>query len=183
MKQMMMVLALLAIACGSRPPARPAADAPRMATEIRYVGVPNMNIYALPSDGAPVITTYGYTETVSIFLRDGDWAEVRTVDGSGWVHTADLIGADVVEPILKTPSPRFLTTPVAIPDARAHGEIVIQAKVNTDGDVIGLSTVKNTTGSKKLAEANSAALQQAKFYPIVQKGQRLGFTYTYDVSY
>jgi len=183
MKKTMLFPALLAIACMSQPPAAPPADAPRVAIDIQYVGVPSMNVYANPSETAPVITTYGYTESVSILARQGNWVEVRTVQGSGWAHAADLIGAREVQPLLATPAPRFLTPPVGIPDPRARGEIIIEAKVNTDGDVVATTIVKNTTRSTRLADANAAALKQAKFYPMVQKGQRLTFTYSYGVTY
>jgi hypothetical protein len=182
MRTMIITLALVLVACTSRPPV-PAADAPRPAIDIRYVGVASMKIYAQPAEVAPVITTYGYTETVSILARKGDWVEVRTVDGSGWARAADLIGVEQVEPILKNPSPRLATAPVAIPNPRARGEIVIEAKVNTYGEVVSVRVVKNTTGLQRLADANAAALQQATFYPIVQKGRRLAFTYAYNVTY
>jgi len=183
MQKFLVAFVLVFVACTSRPPAAPPADAPQMSIDVKYVGVPVMNVYSDPSDAATVITTYGYTETVSILARKGVWVEVRTVDGSGWAHAADFIGAADVEAILATPTPRFATPPVAIPQPRARGEIALKAKVNTDGDVIDVSLLRDTTGNKKLVEANTAALHQAKFYPVVQKGQRLTFTYEYDVTY
>jgi hypothetical protein len=183
MQKTILALALVLMACTSRPPVAPQPDGARTAIDVKYVGVPTIRVYAEASDVAPVVTTYGYTETVSILARKGDWVEIRTVDGSGWSHAADLISGQEVKAILDSTTPRFLTPPVAIPDSKARGEIVLQAKVNTDGDVVQVWTTSNTTGSKRLEEANSAALQQAKFYPIVQKGQRLSFTYAYEVTY
>ena len=43
--------------------------------------------------------------------------------------------------------------------------------------------ISNTTGSTALAEQNAAALMMAKFYPIVQKGQKKDFLYYYRVDY
>ncbi len=183
MKKTIVFLAFLTAACTSQPPAAPPVESARMASEILYVGVPTMNVYASPNDTAPVITTYGYTETVSVLSRRNSWVEVRTVDGSGWAHSADLIAEKDVQAILGSPAPRFRTPPVTIPQPRLHGEIDIEAKVNTDGDVVAVVTTKNTTGSRKLADANAAALQQAKFYPMIQKGQRQTFIYEYDVKY
>jgi outer membrane biosynthesis protein TonB len=65
----------------------------------------------------------------------------------------------------------------------AHGEIIIEAMVNTDGDVTSVKTTRNTTGSDALAFKNSAAIQGAKFYPIVVKGRRREFIYEYRVHY
>ncbi|HEV2721919.1 MAG TPA: SH3 domain-containing protein, partial [Thermoanaerobaculia bacterium] len=85
---------LLLVACGTKRQVPVAsADTPRMAIEIQYVGVPQMSIHAQPNDVSPVITTYGYTETVSILSRQGEWVEVRTVDGSGWAHAKELINS------------------------------------------------------------------------------------------
>jgi SH3-like domain-containing protein len=100
MQKLIVAFALIVVACSSRPPAAPPTDAPRLAIDIKYVGVQSMKIYAEPTDVAPVITTYSYTETVSILARKGDWVEVRTVEGSGWARSADLIGAAEVEAIL-----------------------------------------------------------------------------------
>ena len=183
MRKIAVAFVLVFAACMSRPPAMPPADATRTAIDIKYVGVPSLNVYAEPNATSQVITTYGYTETVSILAKKGEWVEVRTVDGSGWSRAADLIGAAEVQAILGTPAPRFATPPVTVPEARLHGEISLMAKVNTDGEVIDVWTISDTTKSKKLVDANSAALRQAKFYPIVQKGQRLTFTYKYDVVY
>ena len=108
---------------------------------------------------------------------------MRVGDGTGWVLEAELINAQEVEAILRNPAPRFVTAPTPVPDPRARGEIVIEAKVNTDGDVVTVAVVKNTTGLQSLADANGAALKQARFYPMVQKGQRMSFTYGYGVTY
>jgi hypothetical protein len=185
MRKIAVAFALLAVACfNQKPAAAPPTDpAERAAIDIKYVGVPAMNVYAEPSTTSIVLTSYGYTETVSILARDGEWVEVRTVDGSGWSRAADLIGAADVEAILGKPTPRFFTPPVVIPQPNARGEIALMAKVNTDGDVVDVWTIRDTTKSKKLVDANTDALRQAKFYPIVQKGQRLTFTYEYDVAY
>ncbi len=183
MRKIAIAFALVFTACTTRPPAAPPAETTRAVVDIKYVGVPWMAVYSDPAETASVVTKYGYTETVSILAKRGEWFEVRTVDGSGWSRASDLIGRSEVEAILAKPAPRFLTAPVTVPGPRAHGQIALMAKVNTDGDVIEVSTLKDTTGSKKLVDANSAALRQAKFYPIVQKGQRLMFTYEYDVTY
>src|SRR5438309_1960857 len=111
------------------------AETPRMAIEIQYVGVPQMNVYAQPNDVAPVITTYAYTETVSVLARQRDWVELRTVDGSGWAHAKELIGSNEAS-TLKGEAPRFMVAPAGIPNSGRRGEIGLEAKVNTDGVVV-----------------------------------------------
>ena len=176
---------LLLFACSKTQPTATPANNVRAAIDTLYVGVPRLSLYAQPVDTAPVITTYGYTESVSILSRNGGWAEVRTFDGgSAWVHAAELIGAVEVEQVLKNPVPRFAVAPQQIPNPRVHGEIVLQARVNTDGQVIDVLPGRNTTGRDDLLEANADALRRAQFYPLIdKKGQRSSFTYEYSVTY
>jgi hypothetical protein len=176
---------IVLLACAKTPPsAAPSGDV-KTPVDTRYVGVPRMNLYAQPTEAAPVITTYGYTESVSILSRDGEWSEVRTYDGgSAWVRTAELIGAVEVEEVLKNPVPRFAVAPQQIPSPRVRGVILLQARVNTDGEVIDVQPARNTTGRDDLLEANADALRRAKFYPLIdKKGQRASFTYEYSVTY
>lgn len=182
--KIVLLVVLLLVACETKrqvPVA--AADEPRKAIEILYVGVPNMSVYAQPNDVSPVITTYAYTETVSILARQGQWVEVRTVDGSGWSHANELIKAAEAEKLGKDTSPRFMTAPVPVPKPNARGEIAYEAKVNTDGAVVDVKTTKNTTGSEPLALANAEALKQARFYPMIQNKQHVAFTYQHHVYY
>ena len=183
MRKIAVLFVLAIVACTNRPEATPPQDATRTPVDIKYVGVPSMKIYSAPSDTSTLVTEYGYTETVSILSRKGDWVEVRTVDGSGWSRAADLISGKEVEEILGKPTPKFFIPPVVVPAPDARGEISLMAKVNTDGTVVEVWTISDTTKSKKLVAANTEALRQAKFYPIVQKGQRLTFVYEYDVTY
>jgi TonB family protein len=55
--------------------------------------------------------------------------------------------------------------------------------VNSDGDVIDVKVVQNTTGSRSLEAMNVAALRRARFVPIVRHGRRTPFVYDYHVSY
>jgi len=187
MKRTILFLALLLsllLSCRTKqaPAAIPIAGV-RYAIDIAYVGVPSMRIYAQPNTSGAPITEYGYTETVSILARNGEWAEVRTVDGSGWALAKELISAAEEDKLSKETSPRFMTPPVAVTYAGTRGEIVLEAKVNTDGDVVDVKPVSNSTGSTALVTANAAALKQAHFYPMIQKGQRVVFSYQHHVYY
>jgi hypothetical protein len=174
---------LMLVACGTKRQV-PAASAekPRVAIAIQYVGVPRMDIHTQPNDAAPVITSYGYTETVSVLARQGEWVEVRTVDGSGWAYAKDLIGTAEAAAI-KTETPKFMTPPLPIPNNGRRGELGFEAKVNTDGVVFDVKTVKNTTGSEPLANANAEALKSARFYPLIQNKAHVAFTYQHHVYY
>ena len=107
---------------------------------------------------------------------------MRTVDGSGWAHAKELIGTNEAS-ALKGETPRFMVAPIGIPNNGGRGEIGLEAKVNSDGVVFEVATVKNTTGSEPLAIANAEALKNARFYPLIQKGQHAAFTYQHHVYY
>lgn len=158
----------------------PPAELPAIAVE--YVQVPTMQVYDRPAADAAPTGQYGLSEAISILDQKGDWKMIRTFDGVGWVKAADLASAESLEKI-DLNEPRFYVEPQKIDDARVRGEIAIQAKVNTDGAVVEVKTVKNTTGVPSLASANEQALKDAKFYPLVDKGSRKTFVYEYKVYY
>ena len=183
MKIKISILVLLMLtACGVKRQAPVVSASPQLAIAIQYVGVPHMEVRTQPSDAAPVITTYAYTETVSVLARQGAWVSVRTVDGSGWAHASDLITAAEAAAI-KGETPRFMTPPLPVPNNGRRGELGFEAKVNTDGVVVEVRTVKNTTGSAPLATANAEALQSARFYPLIQNKAHVAFTYQHHVYY
>lgn len=155
--------------------------ADRVAIAVEYVAVPKASVYARPAPDAPVIDSYGLTEAVSVLEKKGDWSLVRTFNGAGWVRAADLVDGRTAE-AMDTTTPRFFVEPRAIP-FRTSGELWLQAKVNTDGEVVEVKTVKNTTGSQALETANLEALKEAKFYPMIEKGQHKTFIYEHRVYY
>lgn len=188
MKQMLLTAMLVAaIACVKRPApvateTQPALPEERPAIAVEYVGVPTMTVYRQP-DGAQKVGSYQMYEAISVLARKGEWTEVRTFDGSGWVKATDLITGTKKAELEKDTAPKFFVSPQLVEATRARGEIVFHAKVNTDGEVIDVKTIQNTTGNLKLADANAEALKQARFYPLVERGQRKVFVYEHKVYY
>jgi hypothetical protein len=188
MRQLLVTAALVALtACVQRPApvaseTAPVDPADRVAISVEYVAVPKAFVYERPAVDAPVVNAYGLTEAVSVLEKKSDWCLVRTFAGTGWVKQSDLVPGDVAEK-MDTTTPRFYVAPAAVPAARNRGEIVLQAKVNTDGEVVEVKTIKNTTGSEAVAQANAAALKDAKFYPMVDNGQHKTFVYEHSVYY
>jgi TonB family protein len=129
------------------------------------------------------VTKFLNGESVSILARKNGWVEVRTSDGSGWAHETDLTTAEAAKAEEANPSPKFRKPPSPVSQPGAHGTVYIEAAVNNDGEVTRTQIITNTTGSATLAEQNAAALKMAKFYPIVQKGQKKDFLYYYRVDY
>lgn len=157
------------------------AEDEQLAIAVEYVAVPKMNVYARPAADAEITGTYGLKEAISVLERKGEWTRIRTFDGNGWVRQADLMTAQAADGV-DTNVPRFYVEPVEVPFS-TRGEIWLQCKVNTDGDVIEVKVMNNTTGSVALANANAEALKVAKFYPMIDKGTRKVFTYEHRVYY
>jgi TonB family protein len=177
---------VLAVSCGGgeQPPVTDSTDT-RMPIAVEYVSAPELPVHARAEDAAPVISTYGNGESVSVLASGGNgWVEVRTANGTGWAHAADLRNAAEAKAHEEDNlTPRFRKAPSPVTQTTARGEIVLEAAVNTDGDVTSVRTLSNTTGSMGLEAKNRAELEATKFFPIVQKGQRIPFTYEYRVHY
>lgn len=189
MKQLLVTLLILvaATACMQRPApvARemvPVDPSQRVAIEVLYVAVPTMYVYEQPALNTRVVGSYGLTEAISVLEKTGDWYFVRTFTGAGWVPANNLMTGAQLDKFAADATPRFYVAPVTVP-FRTRGEIILQAKVNTDGSVVEVKAVKNTTGSLALADSNAGALMAAKFYPLVDKGARKTFVYEHHVYY
>lgn len=155
----------------------------RAPISIFYVGAPELPVREKPDDAAPVIATYQNGESISVLAEQGEWVEVRTGETSGWARKADLTTAEGKTEQEKNPQPKFRVMPLPVTAPSARGEVYIEADVNTDGDVVNTRIITNTTTSPVLAQQNADALRSAKFYPIVQKGERVPFKYYHRVTY
>jgi outer membrane biosynthesis protein TonB len=175
-------LCLPPLACAKRETARETTDT-REAIQVAYVGAPELEVHARTDDASPVVTKFLNGESVSVLSRKGDWVEVRTADRSGWAHASDLTNAEAAAAEEKNPTPRFRVPPSPVSAPTTHGTIYIEAAVNSDGEVTSTQILVNTTGSAFLAAQNEAAIRAAKFYPIVQNGEKKKFLYDYRVDY
>jgi len=175
---------VLLAACNNEMPATTDSTAARMPVAIEYVRADSLQVHARPSDDAAVVSTYANGESVSVLSRRGKWSEVRTATGSGWVHQSDLSSAaEAKQTESDDLTPRFKIAPQPVTQPGATGELVLEASVNSDGEVTNVRTLSNTTGSTSLERSNAASLRSARFYPIVRHGQRTPFTYEHHVHY
>jgi hypothetical protein len=157
----------------------------REPVSVRYVGAPELPVREKPEDAAPVIATYQNGEAMSVLTDKGEWVEVRTGDRAGWARAADLVNAEGKERAEADPQSqvKFKIMPLPVAAPGAHGEIYLEASVNSEGEVISVRTLANTTGSMALEAQNTAALMRGRFYPIVQNGERKPFKYDHHVTY
>jgi uncharacterized protein YgiM (DUF1202 family) len=183
MKRIAVFLFLLAACKGQVTVTDTGAMDTREPVAVKYVGGPELTVRAQPNDTAAVLATYQNGEAVSILADKGEWLEVRTGDQAGWARAAELVDAAAATEQEENPQPKFRVMPMPVSAPSAKGEIYIEADVNTDGEVLSVRTITNTTGSMALEAQNSAALKTAKFHPIVQKGERVPFKYYHRVTY
>jgi TonB family protein len=155
----------------------------RPSIAVEYVRESTLKIHARPSNDAPVVTTWQHGEAVSVLSRRGDWTEVRLADGSGWVHGTELAGAAEATKEADNTEPHFIRAPEPVTQIGVHGDLTLEANVNTDGVVTSVRVLRNTTGSEALEQRNIAALQRATFRPMVRHGKREAFVYENRVEY
>lgn len=177
------LLILTLVGCASEEPDIPPA---REAIAIRYVSEPGVEIHAEPRSSSAVLTTYRFGETVTVLDTEGEWSEIRLeLERSGWVPSA-LLSAERQEQTAAdgSPVPRFRVAPNPVfSPSGASGEIVLEASVNTDGDVLDVRTIRNTTGRNDLEARNRAELRKASFYPLLVNGHPRQFIYEHRVTY
>jgi uncharacterized protein YgiM (DUF1202 family) len=183
MKRLILIAAISFASCNSETPNSATTDT-RMPIEVQYVRDSALKIHTKAADDAPVVTTYQHGESVSVLSRRGTWAEVRTASGSGWVHVAELAdAAEATKTEADNTKPHFTREPQPVTQPGAHGEIVLEADVNTDGVVTNVRTLRNTTGLTSLEMRNAESLRQAVFTPVVRHGRREAFVYEQRVHY
>jgi TonB family protein len=177
------LLVLLAAACKQETVVDTTPTDTREPVAIRYVGAPELAVREQPNDAAPVLVTYQNGEGVSVLADKGEWVEVRTGDRSGWARATELTTAEGKQESEDNPQPKFRVMPMPVSAPSVHGEIYLEADVNSDGEVVSVRTLVNSTGSTALEAQNTQALKAARFHPIVQKNQRVKFKYYHRVTY
>lgn len=176
------VLLLLA-ACAKQETVNTDTMESREPVAVRYVSAPELPVRAQPNDQAEVLATYQNGEAISVLADKGEWLEVKTGDRAGWARAADLTTAEGKQQAEENPEPKFRVMPLPVSAPSARGEIYLEADVNSEGEVLTIRTITNTTGSAALAAQNTSALMRARFYPIVQDGERKPFKYYHRVTY
>jgi hypothetical protein len=179
------VLVILTAACGEPPAPVPEAREP---IAIRYVAADELPLFQARDEASAVLATFEAGERVSVLADAGEWSEVRiTFDSSGWArkaHLSDTPPGEMATTGGGSSSPRFKVPPSQVfSPGGVSGQIVLEAHVNTDGDVIEVKTLANTTGRGDLEAKNAEELRRATFYPLIVAGTRKAFIYEHRISY
>jgi outer membrane biosynthesis protein TonB len=156
-----------------------------------------LNVRQDPIDDARVLTQVKRGTELAVLVAGDSWTGVRLSDGTtGWVASRFVSGdgekrAAPRPPAKRKAAPRrgscppdseyaFLETPtLSFSDVQAHGLVVVEATVNTQGTVTSTKVISNTTGEKSLASLAEREIQSAKFSAPIRNCVARSFIFTY----
>ena len=151
-----------------------------------------LNVRADSSTEADVVKLVRRGEKLSLLKDGGDWLKVRLASGEvGWV-SAQHVARDGAKQkkarrngncpgdsdfaFVKAPLPSFSDKP-------KPGMVVVDATVNTKGDVVSTKVVSNSTGEEALAFLTVREIKSAKFMAPIRNCEPRSFTYTYKRTF
>ena len=194
------------VRCASAPaPAEPApapspapvtAPAPPSATGTVTVTASALNVRRDPNTDAEALTQVKRGEKLDVLASTDGWTKVRLASGTiGWVSSAHVSSSSAASAPSRTPARKrsgcpadtdfaFLETPtLAFSEIRKPGLIVIDAYVDTKGNVTSTKVVSNTTGDESLAFLAQREIKSAKFSPPIRNCQPKAFIYSYKRTF
>jgi uncharacterized protein YgiM (DUF1202 family) len=183
-KRLIMILLAAVVVAGCRQE-RVELPPERATVAIYFVDAPQLEIRAEPQPESEVLTTYRRGEPVSVLEERAEWVEIRLgFDRSGWAERAKLAEQREEAVTPRDEAPRFIRPPMPVSSpGTVSGVLILEASVNTDGDVIDVVLLSDTTNSDQLVQQNSEALRRAKFEPMFRGGRAIPFRYMYRVTY
>jgi uncharacterized protein YgiM (DUF1202 family) len=173
---------------------------PSTPSAIARVTASALNVRREPSTEAEVVTQVRKGTELTVISADASWTKVRLAGGEeGWVATRFLdTGGDLRVSVPRTqrssrspkPAPRggcppdsdfaFVNAPtLTFSDRSAHGLVIVEASVNTKGNVTSTKVISNGTGDESLAFLAEREIKQATFSPPIRNCVPRAFIFTY----
>jgi TonB family protein len=194
-------IALLA-ACSSAPPAPAPTSAPppaATAAPAASIGTVTVTASALnvrrdPSTAGDVITMVRRGQKLTLLASTESWMKVRLESGeNGWVSSQHVTRDGAAPKPAARPRKggcpsdsdyAFATTPVPVfSDSGAHGLVVVEADVDTNGRVTSTRVVSNSTGDEALGFLTQKEIKGAKFVAPVRNCVARAFIFTYKRTF
>ena len=190
MKRFLFAILILA-ACATpqaQSPAPQPAEVPGQAIGTVKVTATTLNVRREPSASADVIAQVRRGERLALLSSGDEWDRIRLGTGEiGFVSAQHVIReggqrsrrgcpADADYRFVKTPTPAFS-------DSTAHGIIIVEASVDTRGNVTSTRVVSNTTGDEALGLLTEREIREAKFSPPIRNCVPKAFIFTYKRSF
>ncbi len=189
-------LSLLSCQAPPPPPTQPApapAPAPAAAAPIGTVRVTAsaLNVRADASTNADVIAQVKRGERMALLEETESWMKVKLSTGqTGWAASR-FLDREGQKPTARKrgrcPADSdfaFATTPTPnLSDSPKHGLVVVDATVDTRGNVVSTKVVQNSTGDDALAFLTEREIRAAKFIPPVRNCAAKAFIFTYKRTF
>lgn len=207
------LIALIAAGCASggsgddRPraaeqpaPVSAPAESPRRSTVI--VTASALNVRSAPAGDAEVLAKVSRGDELTVIATSSGWTNVRLSSGTtGWVASQHVspdglpreaprrtattkpkrparagCPADADFSFIKAPVPSF-------EEVRRPGLVVVDASVDTKGNVTSTRIVSNSTGDRALATLAEREIRTAKFAPPIRNCAPRAFIFSYKRSF
>lgn len=204
MRRVLPFLILVAFACAApTPPPEPTPipepvvetkPAPEAVIGTVTVTASALNVRREASTEAEVLVQAKKGEKLDVLSRDESWVKVKLAGGESGFVAARFVSDGSTK--TKTASKKksggcppdsdfaFTKTPtLAFSDRPAKGQVVVEALVNTKGDVTSTTLVSNTTGDETLAFLAQREIKEAKFSPPIRNCVARNFIFTYRRTY
>lgn len=196
---------LVVWSCSAPPPvptAAPSTPPPPLpeeqTVETVRVTASSLNVRRDPIGDADVLTQVKRGTELAVLVAGDSWSKVRLSDGTtGWVASRFISRDGEKRAAAPRSSPKrkpaarrgscppdsdyaFLETPALRgSDVQAHGLVVVEATVNTEGIVTSTKVISNTTGDESLAFLTEREIQSAKFSAPIRNCVARSFIFTY----
>ena len=196
MKRLIAVL-LFAAACSSPAPApapqtAPPVPSPSSNLGTARVGATALNVRAEPSADADILTTLRRNDSLTLLEERDGWFSVRLASGQvGWVSAQYVSRGAAPVPATRRrggcpPDADYAFEKAPMPsfsDSGAHGIVIVEASVNTSGEVTTTRIMSNTTGDTALAAIAEKEIRSAKFIAPVRNCTPQRFVFTYKRAF
>jgi uncharacterized protein YgiM (DUF1202 family) len=185
-RRLLVAIVLLAACAAPAPPPQSAPPATPSGVERKvFVIAKTLNVRAEPSTGASVLTQVNQGDQLTVMNEEKGWSNVRLANGAtGWVSS------DYISTTRKKTKPgcesefAFRKTPLAaFSEGGPHGLVVVDATVNTTGDVVATKIISNSTGEDALAKMAEREIRSAKFTPPYRDCVPRSFIFTYKRAF
>lgn len=185
------LMGLLLLAACAAPPApetTPAVPQQQPATGTVYVTATTLNVREDSSSNARVVTQVRRGAAVTVIDTAAGWTKVRLANGdTGWV-SSDFVSATRPGKLRRgCPADSefaFVKPPLAaFSEGGPHGLVVVDAMVNTSGEVTATKVISNSTGEDAMAKMAEREIRSARFTPPYRNCVPRSFIFTYKRTF
>lgn len=186
-----LVSLLLVAACSSSAPQpetvpQSTKTAPQNAIGTVRVTATTLNVRQDASSTSAVVVQVKRGDQLTLLAEQNGWSHVKLGTGEvGWVSSQHVSSG---RPRSRKPGCdsefSFVKTPLAtFSENGPHGLVVVDATVNTKGDVTATKVVSNSTGDSSLAAMTEREIRSATFKPPYRDCVPRGFIFTYKRTF